>query len=95
LKTLLNPRYEVVPCEDGQGVLERARQTRPDLVLADVMMPRMDGLSLLRELREDKDLRDVPVILLSARAGEESRIKLMLAQVISCDLRRHELHSGN
>jgi signal transduction histidine kinase/FixJ family two-component response regulator len=75
LEKLLNPRYEVVPCEDGQVALERARQTRPDLVLSDVMMPRMDGFGLLRELREDKDLRDVPFILLSARAGEESCIE--------------------
>src|SRR6516164_7863229 len=75
LKKLLNPRYEVVPCEDGQVALERARQMRPDLVLSDVMMPRMDGFGLLRKLREDKDLRDVPVILLTARAGEESRIE--------------------
>jgi signal transduction histidine kinase/DNA-binding response OmpR family regulator len=75
LTTLLNPQYEVVPCEDGQVALEQARQRRPDLVLADVMMPRMDGFSLLRALREDKDLRDIPVILLSARAGEESRIE--------------------
>jgi signal transduction histidine kinase/CheY-like chemotaxis protein len=75
LATLLNPRYEVLPCEDGQIALERARQKRPDLVLADVMMPRMDGFGLLRSLREDKELRDVPVILLSGRAGEESRIE--------------------
>jgi signal transduction histidine kinase len=75
LETLLHPRYEVVPCEDGQVALEQARQVRPDLVLADVMMPRMDGFGLLRALREDKELRDVPVILLSARAGEESRIE--------------------
>ena len=75
LETLLNERYRVIPCEDGQVALERARQTRPDLVLADVMMPRMDGFSLLRALREDKELHDVPVVLLSARAGEESRIE--------------------
>ena len=75
LETLLNQRYDVVPCEDGQVAFARARQRRPDLVLADVMMPRMDGFGLLRALREDKDLGDVPVILLSARAGEESRIE--------------------
>mgnify|MGYP001162074420 CR=1 FL=1 len=75
LESLLNQRYQVTPCGDGQAALEQARQTRPDLVLADVMMPRMDGFGLLRALREDKDLRDVPVILLSARAGEESRIE--------------------
>jgi signal transduction histidine kinase len=75
LATLLNPRYQVMVCENGEVALDQARQTRPDLVLADVMMPRMDGFALLRALREDKDLRAVPVILLSARAGEESRIE--------------------
>ena len=75
LETLLSPRYEVMACENGQVALEQARQSRPDLVLADVMMPRMDGFGLLRALREDKNLCDVPVILLSARAGEESRIQ--------------------
>ena len=75
LETLLRPRYEVVACEDGQAALEQARRVRPDLVISDVMMPRMDGVGLLRALREDKELRDVPVILLSARAGEESRIE--------------------
>jgi len=75
LTALLNTRYEVMPCEDGQVALEQARHRRPDLVLADVMMPRMDGFGLLRALREDKDLCDVPIILLSARAGEESRIE--------------------
>lgn len=75
LEALLNPRYEVVRCEDGQVALEQAQKKRPDLILADVMMPRRDGFSLVRALREDKELRDVPIILLSARAGEESRIE--------------------
>jgi CheY-like chemotaxis protein len=48
------------------------RAARPDIVLADVMMPRMDGLTLVREIREDPSLRDLPVVLLSARAGVEA-----------------------
>jgi PAS domain S-box-containing protein len=48
------------------------RASRPDIVLADVMMPRLDGLALVREIRQDADLRDVPVVLLSARAGVEA-----------------------
>jgi signal transduction histidine kinase/DNA-binding response OmpR family regulator len=75
VEKLLNERYQVVACPDGQSALESARQLRPDLVLADVMMPRLDGFGLLRSLREDEDLRNTPVILLSARAGEESRIE--------------------
>jgi signal transduction histidine kinase/DNA-binding response OmpR family regulator len=75
VEKLLNERYEVIACADGQSALECARQTRPDLVLTDVMMPRLDGFGLLRSLRQDENLRNVPVILLSARAGEESRIE--------------------
>ena len=64
---------EAVP--DGQAALEAARRSKPDLVLSDVMMPRLDGFGLLRELREDPSTRSVPIILLSARAGEESRVE--------------------
>ena len=48
---------------------------RPDVVLADVMMPGLDGFELLRALREDERTRSVPVILVSARAGEEARVE--------------------
>jgi len=61
---------------DGQAALERARRIpRPDVVLSDVMMPKLDGFALLDALREDDSTRWIPVILLSARAGEEARIE--------------------
>src|SRR5258705_4957352 len=60
---------------DGLGALEAARQTPPDLVLPDVMMPRLDGIGLLAAVRSDPILADIPVILLSAGAGEEARIE--------------------
>jgi PAS domain S-box-containing protein len=59
---------------DGQAALEAARATRPEIVVSDVMMPRLDGFGLLRELRADEQLRETPVLLLSARAGEEARV---------------------
>jgi CheY-like chemotaxis protein len=58
---------------ERQQALEAARQLRPALVLADVMMPRLDGFELLRAIRDDPALCSTPVILVSARAGEESR----------------------
>ena len=65
--------YDVVPVGDGLAALQRMRTDPPiDIVLADVMMPRMDGLQLVREIRDDERLRDVPVVLLSARAGVEA-----------------------
>lgn len=60
---------------DGQEALEKARTWLPDLVLSDVMMPRLDGFALVRELRQDARTRAVPIILLSARAGEEATVE--------------------
>jgi PAS domain S-box-containing protein len=75
LKRLLAGRYTVVTAADGQAALEAARETKPDLILSDVMMPRLDGFGLLHHIREDDTLRDTPVVLLSARAGEEAKIE--------------------
>jgi PAS domain S-box-containing protein len=66
--------HDVRLATDGQAALEAARAEPPDLVLSDVMMPRLDGFGLLRALRADPDLRDTPVLILSARAGEEARV---------------------
>ncbi|WP_240807872.1 ATP-binding protein [Polyangium spumosum] len=72
---ILGERWKVEAVADGAEALEAARRARPDLVLTDVMMPNLDGYGLLRALREDAATRDVPVIMLSARAGEESRVE--------------------
>jgi PAS domain S-box-containing protein len=75
VRRLLSERYAVEAVSDGQAALEAAQQRRPDLVLSDIMMPRLDGFGLLSALRGDDNLRDVPVILLSARAGEEASVE--------------------
>jgi signal transduction histidine kinase/DNA-binding response OmpR family regulator len=75
VRRLLAERYDVEAVADGQAALDAARRQRPDLVLSDVMMPRLDGFGLLQALRGDPALRDVPVVLLSARAGEEAKIE--------------------
>ena len=72
LARLLRERYDVETLPDGEAALGAARARRPDLILSDVMMPRLDGFALVRELRADSGLKTIPVILLSARAGEES-----------------------
>jgi signal transduction histidine kinase/ActR/RegA family two-component response regulator len=79
LGRLLSAQWEVESARDGEEGLRRARQAPPDLILADVMMPRMDGLGLLREIRKDEALRAVPVILVTARAGEEEMVEGLLA----------------
>ncbi len=73
LQRLLVQRGYVVDAHaDGAAALAAALEAPPDLVLSDVMMPVLDGFGLLRGLRDDPALRDVPVILLSARAGQEA-----------------------
>ncbi|MFZ2007108.1 MAG: ATP-binding protein, partial [Stellaceae bacterium] len=75
IRRLLGARWDVETFADGRDALEAIRRKKPDLLLTDVMMPRLDGFALLRELRNDHDLRDLPVIVLSARAGEEARVE--------------------
>ena len=75
LRRLLGLRWRVDTVADGQAALDSIRASKPDLVLTDVMMPRMDGFELLRRLRADAQLRELPVILLSARAGEDARVE--------------------
>jgi PleD family two-component response regulator len=75
LARLLAKWWDVESASDGIAALDAMRKTRPDLVLADIMMPRLDGIGLLSALRADPDLAEIPVILLSARMGEEARIE--------------------
>jgi signal transduction histidine kinase len=72
---LLRQRFTVQAVSDGAQALAIARDRPPDLILTDVMMPDLDGFGLLRELRADPRTTSIPVIMLSARAGEESRLE--------------------
>ncbi len=72
---LLHDKYRVHAVHDGVQAVEAMRQLRPALLLTDMMMPGLDGFGLLHAIRSDPSLRGTPVILLSARAGEESRIE--------------------
>jgi signal transduction histidine kinase len=69
---LLDQRWRTEGATDGLTALARIRRRSPDLVIADVMMPRLDGFGLIRALRDDPATAQVPVMLLSARAGEEA-----------------------
>ena len=75
LARLLRRYWQVETFADGQEALETALQVPPDLVLSDVMMPRLDGFELLRALRRDARTSSVPVVLVSARAGADSAIE--------------------
>jgi PAS domain S-box-containing protein len=75
IRRLLTPRYRVTAVENGAAALAVAQVDPPDLVLSDVMMPEMDGFALLDALRRDPRTRETPLILLSARAGEEAQLE--------------------
>jgi PAS domain S-box-containing protein len=74
---VLGTRYDVTSVSDGKEALVTATQVHPDLILTDVMMPRLDGFALLQQIRADPNLQDIPVVVLSARAGEEARIEAL------------------
>jgi signal transduction histidine kinase/DNA-binding response OmpR family regulator len=76
---LLRPQWDVTTAVDGRDALELARQQHFDLVLTDVMLPRLDGFGLIAALRADDRTRDVPIVVLSARAGEEASIEGLTA----------------
>ncbi|MBF6599271.1 MAG: response regulator [Dehalococcoidia bacterium] len=75
LRRILGAHWAVETVADGAEALDAVRARRPDLVLTDVMMPGLDGFQLVAELRADPATRDLPVIVLSARAGEEARVE--------------------
>ncbi len=75
LGRILGTAYHVELVADGRAALDRIRAGAPDLVLADVMMPALDGFGLLAAIRADERSRSIPVVLLSARAGDEARIE--------------------
>lgn len=79
VRRLLGASYEVQAVGNGVDALAAARRHPPDLILTDVMMPGLDGFGLLQELRAREDTRTIPVILLSARAGEDARVEGLAA----------------
>ncbi|HET6386589.1 MAG TPA: response regulator [Armatimonadota bacterium] len=62
--------YQVVTAFDGVEALEKVKGERPDMIVCDVMMPRMDGFEVLRNLKSDASTRDIPVIMLTAKAQD-------------------------
>jgi signal transduction histidine kinase/DNA-binding response OmpR family regulator len=75
LTRLLGPHWPVRTTANGEEALAAVAERLPDLVLTDVMMPRIDGFELLRRLRTDPATRDIPVIMLTARAGQEASVE--------------------
>ena len=66
--------FSVREAVDGIDALEKLQEFQPDLIVLDVMMPRMDGLTLCRKVRADKTMADLPIIILTARADHEAQM---------------------
>jgi signal transduction histidine kinase len=77
LKTQLQKQYEVIEAVDGQQALEKSRQFLPDLILLDMMMPEKDGIEVCRELKNQVSTQGIPIILLTARADDETKMRAL------------------
>ncbi len=75
VRSILEPEYRVLEAADGAEGLHLARKALPDLILADVMMPEMDGLTMSRALREDPTTGSIPIVLLTARAARADQVE--------------------
>lgn len=79
VQAILDGEYEVTEYEDGPTALIGIKQDRPDLVLLDISLPGMDGVEVLRELRDDEELADLPVVALTAHAMAGDRERFLSA----------------
>jgi signal transduction histidine kinase len=79
LKSQLTGEYHVLEAVDGQQAIEKAGQFLPDIILLDMMMPEKDGLQACREIRERTSTQSIPVVLLTARADEETKMAALSA----------------
>lgn len=77
LYNFLAENYEVIEAVDGQEALEKIHTTHPDIVVTDLMMPRMDGIELVEHIRKDFEISHLPVIMLTAKQTPEDRIMAM------------------
>ena len=75
LRDHLRDRYQIIEAEHGEIGLEKARENMPDLIISDVMMPKMDGYAFSREIRADQKTSHIPIIMLTARAAEADKLE--------------------
>lgn len=75
LASILESEYEVTQAVNGREGLEKARAVHPDFILTDVMMPEMDGMSMVRQIKDDTTISHIPIVILSAKASMDDRIE--------------------
>lgn len=81
IRSLLEPMYKVIEAVDGVNAEEQVKQHKPDLIVTDLMMPKRDGLEFVKSLKKNNDFFKIPVIMLTARAGLEDRLKGLVGAV--------------
>ena len=69
--------YEVITAKDGVDAMEQLQEARPDVILLDIEMPRMDGFEVLRSVRRDDAIKDLPIIMITSRTGEKHKQQAM------------------
>ncbi|MEA3513116.1 MAG: response regulator [Campylobacterota bacterium] len=72
LMELLGDDYDILACRDGETAIEMAQEDKPDLILLDIMMPKMDGFEVCEKLKEKPDTKEIPIIFLTAMSDEDS-----------------------
>jgi len=82
IRAVLKDKYNILEAIDGEAVLEKAQSALPDLILMDIALPKMDGLTVVKFLKESETTKDIPVIALTARAMKGDREKTIRA---GCD----------
>ena len=75
LTSILDNEYTIIQAEDGQKGLEMAEREMPDFIISDVMMPVMDGLTMVHQIKQNKDICHIPIIILSAKASLDDRLQ--------------------
>ncbi len=81
LRSQLKDSYQILEASDGREAVEMARQYRPSLILMDNMMPEIDGLQASHEIRKNETLRGIPILMLTARADEQTKLNALEAGV--------------
>ncbi|HXG64404.1 MAG TPA: response regulator, partial [Blastocatellia bacterium] len=78
--------FEVITAEDGLEGLEKAHELKPDIIITDVNMPRLDGIELTEQLREEREFEDVPIVVVSAAGSGD--LRQAMAAGASCSMRK-------
>ena len=75
LNMILKPKYDIIACEDGEQVLRALKTAKPDLLILDVMMPKVNGFEICEKLKKNPLTKNLKIAILSAKAGEKDIIE--------------------